>query len=88
MNVSTVCVVITEAIFYTNNQVPVSSITQRIKTFPALHDGTFLVEEMVQSHLFGFLTLEDVPKRQEGITTSRCVITRKSPVLIYFRAEA
>lgn len=60
---STVCVVITEAIFYTNNRVPVSSITQRIKTFPAFHDGTFLVEEMVHSHLFGFLTLEDETDR-------------------------
>jgi hypothetical protein len=55
-----VSVVITEAIFYTNTQVNVSSITQRIKTFPALHNGTFLGEEMVQSPLFGFLTLEDV----------------------------
>jgi len=54
-----VCVEITETIFYTNNQVPVSSITQRIKTFPALDSGTFLVEEMVLSPLFGFLTLED-----------------------------
>jgi len=54
-----VCEVINEAIFYTNNQVPVSSITQRIKKFPALHNGSFLVEGKVQSPLFGFLTLED-----------------------------
>jgi len=61
--VSTVRVVITEAIFYTNYQVPVSSITQQIKTFPALQNGSFLVEEMVQSPLFGFLTLEDGTNR-------------------------
>ena len=60
---STVCAVITEAIFYTNNQVPASSITQRIKKFPAFHNGNFLVEEMVESPLFGFLNLEDGTNR-------------------------
>ena len=39
-------------------------------------------------HSSGLLRIEVVPKCRYGITTTRCVITQKSAVLIYFAAES
>jgi len=58
------------------------AITQCVVVIPSRRFGT-----TYRSHLQGSRIGWVVPKRRDGITTTRCIIAQKSAVLIYFAAE-